>query len=796
MSVKKPDPMISKKRLNLWICLFLTAATLIVYWQVINHGFVNYDDELYVTRNSHVQAGLSLDSIAWAFSTLDVSNWHPLTWLSHMLVCELFGTNPLWHHLTSLVLHLASVLLLFRVFLSMTGNPWKSCFVAALFALHPLNVEPVVWVSERKGALCTLFWMLTLWSYLRYINRPKILNYLLILFFFALGCMSKQMIVTLPFALLLLDYWPLKRFQTGKPGDSPGSESKSFDPRPILEKTPLFLLVGLMSVVAYFAQQSGGALSTVDALPFGTRVSNALVSYVLYLWKMIWPINLSVFYPHEVIPGWQVIGAGLFLVAVSLSVVAVRKQRPYLTVGWFWYIGTFVPVIQIIQVGMHSMADRYAYIPLIGIFVMMAWGIPDLFARSPRAKKGLVSAGVLSLILLAVITWKQVGHWANSMTLFQHSLCAVNDNYVGHNGLARAFEAEGNTAEAISHFKAALRINPGFTDGRYNLARILAAQGKQDEAVRLYSEALERRPGFVRARINLANILAEQGRIGEAIDHYTEALRMKGENANAHYNLGNTLALAGKTDEAIKHYLKTIHLKPDHANAHYNLGNALAKQGKSEDAIRHYSEAVRIRPDFVEAMVNLGNALANEGKIDTAVRHYTDALRLRPDYVKAHWGMGFACLEQGRRDKAIKHFYEIIRLVPDDPSARYYLGNALSEEGKGEEGIRHYLDALRIKPDFVEVHMGLADALAEQGKIDQAIGHYQEAIKINPAVAPVAYYNMACIYALQDRVKQSTACLDRAIKSGFHDWDLVRTDEDLQNIRGTSFYKELIAENR
>jgi len=795
MSVNKPNGTISKRRLNLWIYLFLTVATLIVYWQLINHGFVNYDDELYVTKNSHVQAGLSLKNITWAFSTLDVSNWHPLTWLSHMLVCELFGTNPLWHHLTSLAFHLASVLLLFRVFLGMTGNPWQSGFVAALFALHPLNVEPVVWVSERKGILCTFFWMLTLWSYLRYLEHPKILRYLLILCFFVLGFMAKPMIVTLPFVMLLLDFWPLHRFQPGKPSPGRGTKPKSFDLRLVWEKIPLFFLVGLMSVVGYLAQESGGSLSTVEALPFGIRVSNALVSYILYLWKMIWPNNLSVFYPYEAIPVWQVIGAGLLLAAVSFLVVAARKSRPYLAVGWFWYMGSFVPVIQIVQVGMHSMADRYAYIPLIGIFIMVAWGVPDLLARSLRAKRVIVCAGVLCLILLAVITWKQLGHWASSMTLFQHSLSVVPNNYVGHNGLARALEERGKTAEAIGHFREALRIKPGFTDGRYNLARILAAQGKQDEAIRLYSEALKRRPGFVQARINLANILADQGRLEEAIEHYNKALQVKGGNANAYYNLGNVLALAGKTEEAIKHYLKAIRLDSNHANAHYNLGNALAKQGKSEDAIRHYSEALRIRPDFVEAMVNLGNSLAKGGSTSTAVKHYMEALRLRPDYVKAHWSLAFAFSKQGRHDDAVRHFYEIIRLMPDDPYAHYSLGSALSDDGKGEDAIRRYSEALRIKPDFAEAHMGLADELAEQGKTGLAIQHYREAIRINPVVTPIAYYNMACIYALQNMVEQSIACLDKAINSGFHDWHLVKTDNDLQNIRGTSSYKKLISGN-
>ena len=781
------------KQVHLFIVLALMLTTLAVYWQVMDYDFTNYDDELYVTQNRWVQAGMTLEGVAWAFRTLDVSNWHPATWLSHMVISEFFGLNPLWHHLANLALHLASILLLFHVFQKMTGDPWQSGFVAALFALHPLNVESVAWVAERKGVLCTFFWMLTLWSYLRYIERPRVGRYCWILLFFILGGMAKPMIVTLPFVLLLLDYWPLERFKTFKTNDGQVVKMGLLKYGPVKEKIPLFLIVAFIAVAGFVAQQSGGALSNLETLPLGTRVSNAVVSYVLYLWKAIWPSGLTVFYPHYSIPVWQLAVSSIFLLLVSLGVILARHGRPYLAVGWFWYLGTFVPVIQLVQVGRHFTADRYAYIPLVGIFVMAVWGISDLLKSFRGMKMVLAFSSMGCLIVLGVLTWRQAGYWSDSKRLFEHGLQVVSHNYVAHNGLARALEAEGKTDEAVRHFEEALRIRPGFTDGRYNLARILAAEGKQREAVQYYLEVLEDRPDYVRAHINLANILTEQGRLNEAMGHYNEALALKKESVNAHYNLANTLLRAGRTDEAIEHYLKALNIRPDAPDINYNLGNAFMMKGDTGKAIYYYSKSLRFRPDFVNARVNLGNAFAKTGKSKKAILQYRAALRLQKDHAGAHYNLASTLSIQGKTDEAITHYEEALRLRPEDAHAQFQLGAVLTNSGKDHEAMMHYLEALRIRPDFVEAHMALGDALATRGKTPEAVEHYREAMRINPAAKPLVYYNMACMYALENRVEESIECLRKAVKSGFYDWDHLKTDKDLENIRNSTLYVDFIS---
>ncbi len=384
-------------RREILICLFLVLATLTVYWQVGNYEFVNFDDDKYIIENFHVQKGLTRDSVIWAFTATHVSNWHPLTWLSHMLDFQLYGLNPSGHHLTNVFFHLVNTLLLFLVLKLMTGALWRSGLVAALFAVHPLHVESVVWVAERKDVLSTLFWMLTLWAYLGYTKRPGVKRYLVILLAFALGLMAKPMLVTLPFVLLLLDYWPLKRIELGQSaiGLPAASQPSTIANKPgaqafrlLLEKTPMFVLAAVSSVVTFIVQKSGGAVGALETYPFKIRMANALLSYVIYLKKMIWPQNLAVFYPHpgQSLPMWQAAGAGLLLVVVSIAVIRAGRRYPYLPVGWLWYVGTLVPVIGLVQVGDQAMADRYTYVSLIGLFIVVAWGVPDV-ARSWRYGK-------------------------------------------------------------------------------------------------------------------------------------------------------------------------------------------------------------------------------------------------------------------------------------------------------------------------------------------------------------------------------------------------------------------------
>jgi hypothetical protein len=449
------------------ICIFLMVSTFVVYSQIQEHEFLNYDDNVYLTENNHVKSGLTRESIVWAFKP-HASNWFPLTWLSHMLDYQLYGLTPKGHHLTNLFFHIANALILFLVLLRMTGASWQSGFVATLFALHPLHVESVAWAAERKDVLSTFFWMLTIWAYIRYVRTTEIKRYLLVVLFFALGLMSKPMLVTLPFVMLLLDYWPLGRFklklrkekskslQKGQPLDT----EKSI-PQLICEKLPLLVLAAGSSITTFIVQKSGGAVQSQDLFPLQARIINALVSYLEYLGKMVWPRGLAILYPHpgNALPVWKGIACGVVLVCITTVVVKMVRRVPYLAVGWFWYLGTLVPVIGIVQVGWQGMADRYTYIPLIGIFIIIGWGLPELMAKWRHRDKVLTIATGILIPTVMVVTWIQVSHWKNSITIFEHAIRVTDKKYptfaVTHNNLGNALTVLGRTKEADHHLKMA-----------------------------------------------------------------------------------------------------------------------------------------------------------------------------------------------------------------------------------------------------------------------------------------------------------------------------------------------------
>jgi Flp pilus assembly protein TadD len=506
--------------------------------------------------------------------------------------------------------------LLLLVLRRMTGTLWRSGFVAALFALHPLHVESVAWVAERKDLLSAFFWLLTMWAYARYAERPGLKRYLPVLLFFGLGLLAKPMVVTLPFVLLLLDFWPLGRMQFHQAGnDSRPLEPKVPVFRLVWEKIPLFALAAISIVVTFAAQQKGGALKSLEAFPLTTRIANALISYVSYIGKMIWPHNLAVYYPYSgSVPGWQAAGAGLALICLTVLLMWTARKRPYLAVGWLWYLGTLVPVIGLVQVGSQAMADRYTYLPVVGLFIAIAWGVPSLFAGWHHRKSILAISATILLVSFTVCTWLQLRHWQNSITLFQHTVHVTTNNHFAHNNLGVALGHNGRLDEAISHYSEALRLKSDASEVHNNLANALAAQGRVDEALKHYFEALRFEPDYDKAHNNLGNALAGKGKVEEAINHYFEAIRINPDYARAHYNLANALAAQGRVDEALKHYFEALRILPDWAGAHNNLGVALEKRGKLKEAIDHYHEALRINPDYAKARNNLERAMRLIGK--------------------------------------------------------------------------------------------------------------------------------------------------------------------------------------
>jgi tetratricopeptide (TPR) repeat protein len=552
------------------LILFLSAAIFLLYRQTLNYDFVDFDDPVRVTNNHHVRAGLTPDSLAWSFNFTEknIVIWHPLTWISHMLDCQLFGLDSGMHHLTSVLLHIINCILLFLVFERMTGALWRSVFIAALFAFHPVNVDSVAWVAERKNVLSTFFWLLTMFSYAIYTERPGIFRYILIFLAFALGLLAKPMLVTLPFALLLLDYWPLNRFQ------NPAAPSAF---RLIVEKVPFFVLSGI-SVYLTLSLKTFGAVLPVEPLSLGLRISNALVSYVSFIGKMVWPQNLAVHYPYpDMLPIWKTASAGSFLILVSLLTLFAVKRRPYLVVGWLWFLGTLVPVSGIVQPpGLWpAMADRWAYVPFIGLFIIAAWGASDLTARWKHREKGLFMTAVAALLILSATAWLQTRYWANSITLFKHAVQVTSNNSAMHHDLGIALANKGRITEAMKHFYAALRINPRLAE----------------------------------PHLSLGIALTNQGNIPEATGHLSESLRIAPDYAEAHNAMGFALAEQGNTVEAIRHYQKALKLDPELAEAHNGLGVVRAKQNRMDEAIKHFSEALRIDPHHKHAQINLKNAL-------------------------------------------------------------------------------------------------------------------------------------------------------------------------------------------
>jgi tetratricopeptide (TPR) repeat protein len=584
-----------------------------------------------------------------------------------------------------------------------------------------LHVESVAWVSERKDVLSALFFLLTVGAYVRYAevqglkskvqnpkpktqrpetestprsavpgstfdvqcsmfdvrpsppasHLPSSIFYLLSLLLFTLGLMSKPMLVTLPFVLLLLDYWPLQRFRPS----TPNSQASTLL-RLVAEKAPFVLLAAASSVITFLVQRKGGAVST--ALTFGERIANALVSYVRYIGKMFWPKNLSILYPHPGHwPAWQVIVSAGLLLAVFGAVILVARKRPYLAVGWLWFCGTLVPVIGLVQVGIQSMADRYTYVPLIGLFIMLVWGIGELIPVRPWRGSALAIGAALLLAACAFLTARQIRFWRDSEALFGHAVQVTRDNYLAYNNLGFYLSGRGRTAEAMENYRLALKINPAYEDALNNLGYALADQKKYSDAIPLYEAALRIRPKHAEVHNNLGNALSETGKIDEAIQHYLIALQQNPSHADAHNNLGIALAMKGKLDEAIPHFYAAIRFKPSYASAHSNLGNALAVQHKLDEAIKEYKKALRLKPDDAQAQNNLGNALAEQGKMEEAIGHYQEALRLNTDNPEAHFNLALALLRQSKREEAVAHLTEALRLKPDYKDARTQLNSLM-----------------------------------------------------------------------------------------------------------------------
>jgi protein O-mannosyl-transferase len=673
------------------LCL-LILGTLGVYWPLLHSGFINIDDHQYVSDNPHVLTGLTWQNVRWAFGNSHASNWHPLTWVSHQLDVQLFGMAPGWHHLTNILFHVANACLLFQWLSLSTGAFWRSAFVAALFALHPLHVESVAWISERKDVLSTFFFLLTLLAYTRYVqnkkgalgtepsaHRRRLLFYLLALVLFALGLMSKPMLVTLPFVLLLLDYWPFQRWQHLLQHEGPDSAVQEHEKQApekvsrrigslLVEKIPFFLL-SIVSCAVTFKVQSGG-YAVRSGVPLDWRVANSITSYAKYLVKTVWPTKLAIFYPYEFFANpwtWVCFLCAGLMVAITAMALVRAKHEPWFAVGWFWFVGTLVPVIGLVQVGSQAMADRYTYIPLIGIFVIFAWFGSKLIqehlrgsSRASARRAGLALAAIASVAACLVLTNAQVSHWKSNVTLFEHALQVTKRNAVAHFNLGADHALRREFQQAVPHLRAALEADPFHSDSHAALGAILTQQGDIEDALQHYRHAIRTRPWNAVAHNALGTLLLYQGKKPEAIEAYTEAVRLAPDFPNARNNLGSALAAEGKLEDAVAEFKAAIRCDPSSDLAHFGLASVLNQQNKWEPAIQHYYAALQLNPTNISALNNLAwlRATVPESKYRNgpeAVKHAEQACILsnfrEPQLIGT---LAAAYAEAGRFDDAVE----------------------------------------------------------------------------------------------------------------------------------------------
>jgi tetratricopeptide (TPR) repeat protein len=694
-----PREILPRKTLNLLIALALTLLTLAVFWQVRNHEFVNYDDNDYITDNYMVKRGLTWGGVWWAFSRSHANNWHPLTWLSHMLDWQLFGWNAGGHHLMQVALHLANTVLLFFLLQRMTGGVWRCAFVAALFAVHPLHVQSVAWASERKDTLSTLFWLLTMWTYWSYAHRPDFRRYALVLGLFALGLMAKPMLVTVPLVLLLTDYWPLYRIREGKKKDHRLPLSKL-----VWEKTPMFAITVISSVVTFLAQLKETVVST-EKLPLYERTANAITAYSHYIIQLFWPGKLAMLYPISLhIPLWKVIGSLTFLIVVTTLVLKYGPKHRYLTFGWFWYLITLVPVIGFVQVGSQAVADRYTYVPYIGLFVIIAYGVGELVEKLNIHRVFLWPAAAGALTACALYAYENVGYWKNSEILLRHTLEVTPDNCLVHNNYAITMDQKGNMQEAIKHYEEALRIKYDFPEVHNNLGAAYDKIGKHDEALPKYLKALELKP------------------------EYPDAL----------FNTAASYRLRGKIDDAITYYKRALDLKPDYLGANFDLAGIYFSRNQFSDAIRHYEAALDVNPHSAEARNNLACALVAAGKPDEALAQLQRALQIKPKYPDAYKNLAVIYRKQGKFSDAIQSYRKGIDA--SDPNLRPPLVNDLAWllATSPSAADRDPLEAVSLAEECNRATGGnnavvldtLAAAYASSGQFDKAVATLQQAIDI------------------------------------------------------------------
>jgi tetratricopeptide (TPR) repeat protein len=723
------------------MALLLFGGTLALYWPVRHFEFIEvYDDKLYITENAMVSAGLSWEGIGWAFRSGHASNWHPLTWLSHMADCTIWGRNAGGHHLTNALFHAVNAMLVFLVLRRMTGAFWNAALVAALFACHPLRVQSVAWIAERKDVLSGFFFLVTLYAYARHAEgagrtgggNPVVSGrnsagfwrsqfYWLALGCFALGLMSKPMLVTVPFVLLLLDYWPLRRL------------TKQNWPGRVFEKGPFLALSAVSSVVTFVAQKRGGSVASWELLPFGMRVENALVSYLRYLGKAFYPFDLAVIYPYvEEWPVETVLAAAVVLGAASLGAWRLGRRFPHVPVGWFWFVGMLVPVIGLVQVGEQSIADRYTYLPLLGIFVLLVWGLSELAVRRRIARFFGAGLAVVALLFCAARTRDELRYWQNNLTLFQRAVEVSPRSATAHKNLGEALARLGRWEEALKCYETALTLNPGDASIHSDIATVLRALGRAQEAVERLQIALQLDPGDADYPFNLGNALADLNEFDAAIKAYERALELNPNHARARNNLAIVLTRLGRVEEALDQARRAANSDARNPEIHNTLANLLAERGEHARAIEHYQKALQLDPRMARALFNLASSLLALGRTNDALQCLTNAAALDARYWQPRARLGAHYAACGQWQEAAAWWREAVRLQTNDPVAWLNLGRALAQLKELDAATNALHRALELQPDFAEARHLLAGCLAQLGCLEPARVEYEQLLAANP----------------------------------------------------------------
>lgn len=688
------------------VYLGLAIATLTIFSQVHQFEFVNWDDDSFVQQNPHVASGVSVDNFKWSLGIHGPGQWHPMAWWAHQLNCQVFGVHPGDHHMVNVALHVIVTLVLLTVLWRISGAFWPSALVAALHALHPLSVESIAWVSHLREPLSLLFWLLVMWSYSAYSRQGGAARYLLVVLLFALGLMAKPTLITLPFVLLLLDWWPLNRVRFGANRAPRNDDAKPALPslgKLVLEKIPLLALSLASVYLAYLCQHSMGAVVSLESHSWGARLANASQSYVLYLRNMVWPLNLTTLYPlPDQFSALYVVGSLLLLIGITVTAIWFRRKAPHLIVGWLWYLGTLVPVIGILKMGaMTAMTDHYMYVSLLGIYIAIAWQLTAWVKQNPKTKSFVCGLVALTLITLATLSSKQIATWRNSETLWKHVLSVGKESEIAHNNLGEALLESNRVEEALGHYLNAVRIAPDYFEAHSNAGRALMILGRTNEALASYRTAIAIAPNSAEVHYNCGIALQRQKRWVEAIKHYEEALRIKPQFAVAHSKCGISLRALGRTQEAIEHYQQATKIDPGFVKVYNNHGAALQSLGRNAEAIQQFEQALRIQPDYFEANYNSGISLKAVGRRTEALERFGMAVKLQPHSGGAHYGVAWILAtapEEELRDgmRAIEHARRAVGLIKDNAFMLDALAASHAEAGEFAEAVKWAEQAIQL----------------------------------------------------------------------------------------------------